>query len=123
VSLWTEKSGGQSGGGEWYRCRWLITVVSNQILRVTPNIRLSDKEMDYILEHCEPSLIMVDREYAHMVSKLQGKVEIVISDDTARVGCPYEAFLTQGREYSREAGWQGIEMVSDEMAPACVNYT
>jgi hypothetical protein len=77
--------------------------------------------MRYILEQSNPSLILVDVEYAHLV---QGtNVEVIVSHDTGSEGCPYEAFLAEGRQFSQEKGWQGLTAVADEMSPAFINFT
>ena len=77
--------------------------------------------MRYILEQSKPSLILVDAEYSHLVAGAE--VEVIVSHDTGTEGCPYEAFLTEGRRFSEEKGWLGLTAVADEMSPAFINFT
>lgn len=51
------------------------------------------------------------------------KVPVVVSKDTGRFGDPYEAFLTEGREFSEEKSWGGLDAENDENAGAVLCYT
>jgi acyl-CoA synthetase (AMP-forming)/AMP-acid ligase II len=89
---------------------------------VTPmNIRLSSPEISYIIEHSGAKLILVDHEYLHLVKGT--KVPIVVSNDTGRSGDPYEEFLMNGRLFSEEKGWLGLEVETNEDASAVLCYT
>ena len=77
--------------------------------------------MAYIIEHSQCKLLLVDYEYAKLVSATQ--VPVVISNDTGRSGDPYEAFLDEGRRFSNEGGWPGLEPEHDENAGAVLCYT
>lgn len=46
-----------------------------------------------------------------------------MSNDTGRDGDPYENFLTEGRRFSKEKGWPGLETEPDENAAAMLCYT
>lgn len=48
---------------------------------------------------------------------------IILSKDTGLSDDPYEAFLAEGREFSQERGWEGLEVDQDENAPALLCYT
>ncbi|KAI0823561.1 acetyl-CoA synthetase-like protein [Trametes gibbosa] len=85
------------------------------------NTRLTHGEVEYILEHSESRLILVDREYIHLVEG--AKVPVVIINDTGREDDPYEQFLTGGRQYSNERGWSGLEWEGDEDTPCALCYT
>lgn len=85
------------------------------------SIRLLKNEISYILKHSGAKLVLVDSEYAHLV---QGcNIPIVFSNDTGRVGDPYEEFLSDGRAFSGERGWAGLDMEPDETSNATLNYT
>lgn len=85
------------------------------------NTRLTPPEITYILEHSRTKLIFADHEYAHLVK--DSKIPIILSDDTGRAGDPYEEFLSQGRRFSLERGWRGLELESDEDAGFALCYT
>ncbi|KAJ3507515.1 hypothetical protein NMY22_g16905 [Coprinellus aureogranulatus] len=85
------------------------------------NTRLKPHEVQYILEHSGAKLILVDHEYRHLVGKTNAKV--IVSNDTGREGDPYEDFLTEGRRFSHEKGWPGLETEPDENAAAMLCYT
>jgi hypothetical protein len=68
---------------------------------------------------------LVDHEYRHLV---EGKgnplgAQVVVSYDTGRPGDPYEEFLAEGRRFSKEKGWSGLEQELDEDAGAALCYT
>ena len=83
--------------------------------------RLLKADVEYIIKHSGAKLILVDYEYASLVDNTG--VPTVISQDTGRLGDPYEAFLSSGRIFSKERGWAGLEMEEDEGAGATLNYT
>ncbi|KAJ3482473.1 hypothetical protein NLI96_g6951 [Meripilus lineatus] len=85
------------------------------------NTRLTVPEVAYILEHSGAKLIIVDYEYARLVSG--AKVPVIISNDTGRAGDPYETFLTNGRIFSQERGWAGLAWETDEDAASSLCYT
>ncbi|KAI5122560.1 hypothetical protein M0805_004779 [Coniferiporia weirii] len=85
------------------------------------NTRLTKGEIEYILEHSESKIILADHEYVHLVK--DAKAPVVISKDTGRFGCPYEDFLSKGRQHSNERGWGGLVMEPNEDAAATLCYT
>ncbi|KAJ6519629.1 acetyl-CoA synthetase-like protein [Mycena sanguinolenta] len=97
-------------------------VLAAQAVPCLINTRLKPAEVAYILEHSGSSIILVDHEYVHLLPQ-DVKVPVIVSHDTGRAGDPYEAFLTNGRAYSQERGWAGLEYDSDENAPATLCYT
>lgn len=96
-------------------------VIGARAIVTTINTRLTKNEIDYILAHSGAKLIFVDHEYKYLVS--DAKARIIVCNDTGRAGDPYEDFLTDGRSYSQEKGWPGLEMDSDENRPLSLNYT
>ena len=96
-------------------------VIGARAIVTTINIRLTKHEIDYIITHSGAKLIFVDHEYEHLVR--DAKARIIVSNDTGRVGDPYEDFLTAGRAFSQERGWAGLEMDADENKPLSLNYT
>lgn len=89
---------------------------------LTPiNTRLKPQEVAYILEHSGSRLILVDYEYTHLISGT--KIPSIVSNDTGRLGDPYETFLSQGRQFSKEQGWEGLGEDPDENAAAVLCYT
>ncbi|KAK7693845.1 hypothetical protein QCA50_003417 [Cerrena zonata] len=85
------------------------------------NTRLTHGEVAYILEHSGAKLIIVDHEYTHLVQGAKSRV--LVSNDTGRKGDPYEEFISSGRRYSGERGWEGLEWERDEDAAAALCYT
>lgn len=86
------------------------------------NTRLTAHEVEYILEHSGARLVLVDHEYTHLVPpKFTGPV--IVSQDTGRPGCPYEAFLSSGRKYSQEKGWLGLVAETNEDSMSALCYT
>ncbi|TFK30585.1 AMP-dependent synthetase and ligase [Coprinopsis marcescibilis] len=96
-------------------------VLAARGILVPINTRLKPHEVAYILEHSGASIILVDYEYKHLVGST--KARVIVSNDTGRAGDPYEEFLTQGRAYSNERGWQGLEAEPDENTGAVLCYT
>ncbi|KAG1757416.1 hypothetical protein EDB19DRAFT_1900942 [Suillus lakei] len=89
---------------------------------VTPvNTRLTPPEVSYILEHSGSKLILVDRDFTHLLGNTN--VPIVVCHDTGRAGDPYESFLSAGRVFSAEKGWAGLDVELDENAGAVLCYT
>ncbi|KAF7793234.1 hypothetical protein EIP86_004344 [Pleurotus ostreatoroseus] len=85
------------------------------------NTRLTVPEVTYILQHSGSRLIIVDHEFQHLVK--EATVPVVVSHDTGREGCPYEAFLAGGRKFSQEFGWPGLDWEPDEYEAASLCYT
>ena len=85
------------------------------------NTRLTKGEIKYILDHSGSKIVFVDHEYVHLIKGFKGR--IVISKDTGRFGCPYEEFLSKGRQHSNERGWLGLDVELDENAGATLCYT
>ena len=85
------------------------------------NTRLTPPEIAYILQHSRAKLILVDYEFAHLVKDT--KIPVILSNDTGRAGDPYEAFLSQGRRFSQERGWGGLDSEPDEDAGMALCYT
>lgn len=85
------------------------------------NTRLTPPEIAYILEHSRAKLILVDYACAHLVN--HSKIPIILSNDTGHTGDPYEEFLSQGRRFSQERGWWGLELEPDEDAGFALCYT
>jgi hypothetical protein len=73
------------------------------------------------LDHSQSRLILIDHEYTHLAK--DAKVPVIISQDTGRVGDPYEEFLSSGRKFSAERGWLGLDLELDEDAGAALCYT
>ncbi|KAF8587271.1 acetyl-CoA synthetase-like protein [Ramaria rubella] len=85
------------------------------------NIRLTKTEVDYILDHSGAKLVLVDHEFVHLV---QGSnLPVIVSHDTGRASDPYEQFLSAGRRFSEERGWDGLDTELDENANASLCYT
>ncbi|KIK71136.1 hypothetical protein GYMLUDRAFT_33267 [Collybiopsis luxurians FD-317 M1] len=92
-----------------------------RVILTAINIRLTHQEVAYILEHSGSKLILVDSEYLHLIKGTC--IPVVICNDTGRSGDPYEQFLCDGRRFSEEKGWSGLEMDADENLPAMICYT
>src|SRR3954463_13814264 len=80
---------------------------------VTLNTRLSAGEVEYILEDCEPRVVLVDRELAHLVPD---GARTVVVEDTGEPGDPYEDLLGEGAP-APVGNWAG-----DEEDPISINY-
>lgn len=85
------------------------------------NTRLTPSEIAYILEHSRAKLILVDSECAHLIKGAE--IPAILSNDTGHAGDPYEEFLSQGRRFSQERGWWGLEPEPDEDAGFALCYT
>jgi long-subunit acyl-CoA synthetase (AMP-forming) len=89
---------------------------------VTPvNTRLTPPEVLYILEHSGSKLILVDRNFMHLIENTN--IPTIVCNDTGRAGDPYESFLSAGRVFSAERGWTGLDVEPDENAGAVLCYT
>ncbi|KAF9044854.1 AMP-dependent synthetase and ligase [Hymenopellis radicata] len=85
------------------------------------NTRLTPPEVEYILTHSGASLAIVDEECLPLMKGC--RVPTIVSRDTGLSDDPYEVFLTEGRRFSQERGWQGLDVDADENAPALLCYT
>ncbi|KAJ3822988.1 hypothetical protein F5880DRAFT_1570177 [Lentinula raphanica] len=92
-----------------------------RVILTAINTRLTPQEVTYILEHSGSKLILIDSEYLHLVKGT--RIPIIVSNDTGRSGDPYEDFLSEGRRFSNEKGWSGLDMEADENTPAMLCYT
>ncbi|MFO8111659.1 MAG: long-chain-fatty-acid--CoA ligase [Desulfosalsimonadaceae bacterium] len=89
------------------------------------NIRLSPKEVGYIINHSESRLLFVDNAFSDRVEPVKEDLPHVkriinicdASDDIPLPGTDYESFLTTGS--GREAPF----LVEDEQEVASINYT
>ncbi|KAF9452623.1 acetyl-CoA synthetase-like protein [Macrolepiota fuliginosa MF-IS2] len=97
-------------------------VIAARAILTPINTRLKPSEVAYILDHSGANLILVDFEYAHLVPR-DVKVPVIISKDTGRSGDPYEAFLAEGRRFSQERSWGGLDAEPNENAGATLCYT
>lgn len=86
-----------------------------------PSFRLTKPEVDYILEHSGSKLILVDHEFLSLVEG--SKVPVILSKDTGLGDDLYEAFLAEGRHFSQERGWAGLDVDANEDANATLCYT
>ena len=96
-------------------------VLAARAVNVSINRMLKKSEVQYILEHSGAKLVLVDHEFVHLVK--DSGLPVIISKDTGRFGCPYEEFLTKGRQHSQERGWAGLEMELNEDSAATLCYT
>ncbi|KAG8863294.1 hypothetical protein FRB96_008785 [Tulasnella sp. 330] len=83
--------------------------------------KLTKAEVSYILKHSGSKLVLVDYVYASLVE--DASVPVIVSHDTGRAGDPYERFLDEGRAFSQERGWPGLELEPNEDANATLCYT
>ena len=97
-------------------------ILAARAILVPINTRLKPHEVEYILEHSGARMILADYEYKHLIPTTS-KARIIISNDTGRAGDPYEEFLTEGRIFSGEKAWQGLDTEPDENASAILCYT
>ena len=79
--------------------------------------------------HSGTRLILVDYELVNLLPPAEelakNGVKVVVSKDTGRAGLgdQYEEFLSGGRKFSEEKGWQGLVWEEDELAPISLSYT
>ncbi|KAJ3750200.1 hypothetical protein DFH05DRAFT_1466425 [Lentinula detonsa] len=92
-----------------------------RVILTAVNTRLTPQEVAYILNHSGSKLVLIDSEYLHLIEGTH--IPVVVSNDTGKSGDPYEDFLSEGRQYSNEKGWLGLEMEADENTPAMLCYT
>jgi fatty-acyl-CoA synthase len=81
------------------------------------NYRLDPATIAFILGHGEAKLLIVDREFAPAIAKLNLKIPLVEIGGTTLGTVEYEDFLAEG---DSEAHWSPPE---DEWAPIALNYT
>lgn len=91
----------------------------------TINIRLSPREIEYIINHCGAKALLVDTEFAHVIEPIRKRlkrvktyVNIEDSDSKGLKGAPsYEKFIAKGSPEPIE------NPITDENAPISINYT
>ncbi|GLB36300.1 putative AMP-binding enzyme C-terminal domain [Lyophyllum shimeji] len=96
-------------------------VIAARAILTPINTRLRPQEVAYILEHSGARLILVDYEYTHLIKGTN--IPFIVSNDTGKPGDPYETFLSDGRKFSGEKGWAGLDADSDENTPCVLCYT
>ncbi|KAK0198698.1 acetyl-CoA synthetase-like protein [Armillaria mellea] len=74
-----------------------------------------------IADHSGASLILIDEELLPLIAG--SKLPRIVCKDTGRSDDPYEEFLSEGRRYSQERGWAGLDVEPDENAGALLCYT
>lgn len=92
---------------------------------VCVNIRLSPKEVGYIINHSESRIVFVDNEFADRIEPVKEELPHVkriinicdTSDEMPLPGTDYESFLASG------AGKDAPFLVEDEQEVATINYT
>ncbi|MCF8028595.1 MAG: long-chain-fatty-acid--CoA ligase [Desulfobacteraceae bacterium] len=92
---------------------------------VCVNIRLSPKEVGYIINHSESRIVFVDNEFADRIEPVKEELPHVkrivnicdTSDEMPLPGTDYESFLASG------AGKLAPFLVEDEQEVATINYT
>ncbi len=92
---------------------------------VSINIRLSSREIAYIVNHSDAKALFVDNEFANVIQPVVGELTNVktivnvcdISDDKPLPGTDYESFLMTGSTDPVEP------VVDDEYQIATINYT
>jgi fatty-acyl-CoA synthase len=92
---------------------------------VSINIRLSSREVIYIINHSDSKAIFVDNEFAHIIKPVMGDLTNIktvvnicdISDEMPLNGMEYEQFLQTGSDAPIEP------VVDDEYQLATINYT
>jgi fatty-acyl-CoA synthase len=82
------------------------------------NIRQSPGEVARLLEHAEPTVILADAEFEHLLSAFDASsAEVIRIDETGAPDDPYEALVASG---SPEGPLYGPR---DEEDPLAINYT
>jgi fatty-acyl-CoA synthase len=89
------------------------------------NIRLSPKEVGYIINHSESRIVFVDNEFSDRVVPVKDELPLVtqfvnicdVADTKPLPGIDYESFLASG------SGGKAPFLVEDELDVASINYT
>ncbi|MFZ0927458.1 MAG: acyl--CoA ligase family protein [Syntrophobacteraceae bacterium] len=92
---------------------------------VSINIRLSSREVGYIINHSDSKVILVDNEFAHVIKSIMKDLTNIttvvnicdVSDEMPLTGMEYEQFLQTGSDAPIEP------VVEDEYQLATINYT
>ncbi|MGO9020624.1 MAG: acyl--CoA ligase family protein [Syntrophobacteraceae bacterium] len=92
---------------------------------VSINIRLSSREMVYIINHSDSKAIFVDNEFAHVIKPIMEDLTNIktvvnicdVSDEMPLTGMEYEQFLQTGSDAPI------VPVVDDEYQVATINYT
>ncbi|KAK0481876.1 hypothetical protein IW261DRAFT_1472834 [Armillaria novae-zelandiae] len=89
---------------------------------LTPvNTRLRPQEiLMSISDHSGANLILIDEELLPLIAG--SKLPRIVCKDTGRSDDPYEEFLSEGRRYSQERGWAGLDVEPDENAGALLLF-
>ncbi|KAI6007470.1 acetyl-CoA synthetase-like protein [Pisolithus albus] len=82
-------------------------VIAARAILTPINTRLTSHEIAYIIDHSDAKLILVDHECSHLLPT--SKVRAV--------------FLSSGRRFSRERGWAGLDVETNEDTGAVLCYT
>lgn len=86
------------------------------------SVRITEPEAAYLIENSGSSLILVDAQFAALVTS--AKVPVVVCNDSGLTSDPYEQFLARGAEFDRAhggLGWEGLEFQPDELATFAIS--
>lgn len=95
-------------------------------VHVGVNYRLKNEDIHYIFNHAEVDLIVVDREYLHLLDGFDPSIRRIVDEDTdANEGelCgEFDDVIRQGLEYDRQhgnKGWEGLVIKAEDEDELC----
>lgn len=84
------------------------------------NLRLAKEEIAYILAHSECDLVIVDKEYAHLIDGVS--IDVLVDHDTDGDSSPYDIAVRSG--IKNDQGWAALSVEHvDEMSVFNISYT
>lgn len=109
----------------------IFGIAAGGAVQVGVNYRLKAEDIHYIFTHAEVDLIIVDREYLHLLDGFNPAVRRIVDEDTdateGELSGEFDDVIRQGLEYDRlhgNLGWEGLHMeAEDEEDVIALAYT
>ena len=108
----------------------IFGIAAGGAVQVGVNFRLKPEDLHYVFAHAEVDLIIVDREFVHLLDGFDPSVRRVVDDDTdateGELSGEFDDVIRQGLEYDRlhGNGWDGLaKETEDEDEVMALAYT
>lgn len=108
----------------------IFGIAAGGALQVGVNFRLKPEDIHYVFTHAEVDLIIVDREFLHLLDGFDPSVRRVIDDDTdateGELSGEFDDVIRQGLDFDHlhGDGWHGLEAeAGDEDEVMALAYT
>ncbi|KAF8251957.1 acetyl-CoA synthetase-like protein [Wilcoxina mikolae CBS 423.85] len=98
----------------------MFGIAAGGAVQVGINFRLKAEDIHYIFNHADVDVIIIDREYLHLLDGFNPSVRRIVDDDTdateGELSGEFDEVIRQGLEYDRlfGNGWDGLKVEADD---------